>query len=52
MLNLPGSSNQKQLVAEFRQRLDTTTQAASADKSALPYHTEQEQQSTSKQFVL
>ena len=53
MLFLPDSSNQKHLVTEFRHRLELTnpTQAALADKSALPYHIE-EQQSTSKQTVL
>ena len=55
MLFLPDSSNQKQLVTEFRHGPDLTnpmyTQAALADKSALHYHIE-EQQSTSKQTVL
>ena len=54
MLNLAGSSNQKQLT-QFRHGPDLAnpmcTQAALADKSALHYHIE-EQQSTSKQIVI
>ena len=52
MLNLAGSSNQKQLT-QFRHGPDLTnpTQVALADKSALPFHIE-EQQSTSKKSKL